>query len=91
MGFLLQIYIALSALSLKFVPACQDGKLSDLFISFILLSAFICYCALLVDLFLFIYFFINFFVINTTLVLWRPGDIRVLKNDSFKMSGTKTD
>ena len=32
MGSSLQIYIALSALSFKFIPACQNGKLSALFI-----------------------------------------------------------
>ena len=56
MGSSLQIYIALSALSFKFVPACQDGKLSVLFIY--LLSSFICCCALLVDVFFFFFFFL---------------------------------
>ena len=70
MGSSLQIYIALSALSFKFVPACQNGKLSVLFIY--LLSSFICCCALLVD----VIFFFFFFAINTRLCC--DDDIKVV-------------
>ena len=47
---LVQIYVALSALIFKVVPAFQDGKLCVLFYffyNFIIIA--ICYCALLVS------------------------------------------
>lgn len=50
MGPLVQIYVALSALSFKVVTAFQEGKLCVLFYffyNFIIIA--ICYCALLVS------------------------------------------